>query len=77
MTRSRNHLQGHPPKCAECGSLASVHVALIEPGDPGKGHTWLCGSCEYLRENPDAKRGEAPGLPINMRPKRKQKETLF
>lgn len=74
--RSRNQFQGRPPKCSKCGTL-DCHVALVVPGDPKSGHFWLCGSCELLRENPDAVTGAMPGLPIKERAKPKQKERLW
>ena len=65
---------GKAPFCADCGSL-EAHVV-----SRGEGSLWLCGSCEYLRENPDAATMEHPqGLPRSW-PKgrgKPQKESLF
>lgn len=38
-------------------------------------HEWWCGSCEYLRKNPDAPK--AKPVPREARPKRLQRERLF
>jgi len=63
------------PFCADCGS-ARCHVVSREGG----AMIWLCGSCETLRNDPEAKRTEhPPGLPQTW-PKgrgKPQKETLF
>lgn len=74
--RKRNALEGKPAKCSGCGK-AEAHVVLRVAGDPDKGHDWLCGSCEYLRANPEAKTGPVVKLPIDMRRRPLQKETLF
>lgn len=67
------------PKCQDCGS-ARCHVVSRADG----AMTWLCGSCETLRNDPNAKLRKPPdgadGLPINwpVRTKKKpQKESLF
>lgn len=66
---------GRAPFCADCRS-ADCHVV---PQDHG-GMVWLCGSCEALRNNPDAPRlTNPPGLPSSW-PKgrgKPQKESLF
>jgi len=64
------------PKCQDCGS-GRCHAVLTDYG----GHLWLCGSCEMLRNEPEAKLREHPdGLPGTW-PKRgrgkPQKESLF
>ena len=68
-----------PPRCAECG--ASQPSAVLRPGvEPDKqggkySHEWLCGSCLYRRDHPDA--APAKPLPRERRAVRLQKETLF
>lgn len=62
------------PKCADCG-CANPHAVLRNPDWPDYGYTWLCGSCEYRRLNPDA-RPYVP-LPHERRAKPVQKERLF
>lgn len=62
------------PVCHDCGK-GGAHVT---PHPSGTGVFWLCGSCELLRENPEAKKGRVVrGLPIEGRPAKLQKETLF
>lgn len=79
MARARNSLQGKPPKCSKCGK-APAHVTLREPGDPKSGNTWLCASCELLRENPAATIAPVPEIKDGVLAGRKrplQKERLF
>jgi len=57
------------PKCHDCGA-ATLRVVAVD-----KGHQFVCTSCEYLREHPDAPR--AVKMPNERRPKRLQTETLF
>jgi hypothetical protein len=68
------------PFCEDCGSL-DCHVVERVAGSHGEfGHLWLCGSCEYLRANPDApKQTVRPGLPSTWPHGRgkPQKERLF
>jgi hypothetical protein len=57
------------PKCCDCGE------GDVFPYHVGHGHIWLCGSCAYKREHPDAAPAvalprERPSLPL-------QGETLF
>ncbi len=71
--RARNSLQGKSPFCADCGSH-DAHVV----GNSSGGHLWLCGSCELLRANPDARLAtNPPGLPSTWPGRGKQKERLF
>ena len=82
---------GKAPFCHDCGS-ADCHVvgyegiATITDVNGVKTprgsiyNVWLCGSCEMLRANPEAKRmTHPPGLPGSWpsRAKVKQKEKLF
>jgi hypothetical protein len=90
MARGRVPPGGKAPFCNDCGG-ADCHVvgyegvATVTDVDGKKVaqgqvyHVWLCGSCEFLRENPDAQlRATPPGLPASWPTrKRKQKETLF
>lgn len=64
------------PKCQDCGTTDCHVVAIRDSAFHGKvlRHTFLCGSCEYLREHPEAPR--AVKLPRE-RTKRLQRETLF
>lgn len=66
---------GKAPFCADCGSSDAHAVS-----QPGGGIIWLCGSCEVLRNDPQAaRRSHPPGLPSNW-PKgrgKPQKEQLF
>jgi hypothetical protein len=58
-----------PPKCEDCG-CAQPHVVKLRENF----FVWLCGSCEFRREHPDAPK------PVKLpreRTKRLQKETLF
>jgi hypothetical protein len=58
------------PKCEVCGSRL-CHVV-----EAGRGwHIWLCGSCEYRREHPDAPRPAL--LPWERRARPLQEERLF
>lgn len=67
-----------PPRCSECGD--SKPMAMLRPGATpdaiggASSHEWICGTCVYLRDHPDAPR--AVKLPRE-RVKRLQKETLF
>jgi hypothetical protein len=70
------------PSCADCGT-ANCHLVTVRFAPFGSEdyyYKWLCGSCEFLREHPDAEKLTHPsGLPVNW-PRRgqpKQKETLF
>jgi len=64
------------PFCADCKTTTGVHVVA-----QGQGSVWLCGSCEVLRADPNARRTEhPPGLPVTWprrRTKQPQKEQLF
>ena len=65
------------PFCTDCGT-ASCHVVTL----PSGAMIWLCGSCETLRNNPDAEKTKVPpGLPGTWpqrgRKGKPQKETLF
>lgn len=47
------------PKCHDCGTRKCHAVNL-----PMGGIVWLCGSCEVLRDDPEAAKGKVPpGLP--------------
>jgi hypothetical protein len=63
------------PKCADCGSHSDVHAATNPGTIPGTSvsNVWLCGSCEYRREHPDAIRL----VPPLRKPKVPQAEVLF
>jgi hypothetical protein len=65
------------PFCHDCGAGSPNVVSL-----PGGGSIWLCGSCEVLRNDPEAaKVNHPPGLPATWpqrgRRGKPQKETLF
>jgi hypothetical protein len=63
------------PKCRDCKTADCHVVALRDPLYPDRlRHVFLCGSCEYRLDHPDAPR------PVKLpreRSKRLQKETLF
>jgi hypothetical protein len=71
----RTALDGAAPFCSVCRS-ATAHVVSRVPGDPSKGHDWLCGSCEWKRDHPETETKPAPDLPVKHRVPL-QKETLF
>jgi len=67
-----------PPHCAKCGDPKPMPM-LREGAEPDRqggatSHLWICGSCLYLRDHPDAPR--AVRLPRE-RSKRLQREQLF
>lgn len=57
-----------PAHCVDCGSSGHTHPYSNGSG----GYTWLCGSCRYKREHPEA-------APIQKfrKPRQPQKETLL
>lgn len=66
---------GKAPFCADCGGAD----CFPWPNGVG-GHDWLCGSCKWVRDNPDAPRAQhPPGLPSTWRARRgkPQKDSLF
>jgi hypothetical protein len=65
------------PFCTDCGG-GNAHVVSL----PNGGSIWLCGSCEVLRNDPEAPRRKVPeGLPGTWpqrgRKGKPQKESLF
>jgi hypothetical protein len=63
------------PKCRGCGNRTDRVVSLRDsPLDIAR-HVWECANCEYLRLNPDAKRGIS--YPREMPKAKLQKETLL
>lgn len=63
------HPNDKPPHCKDCGIGGPVHPW---PNDGG-GHVWLCGSCAYKRQHPEA----TPMPPKSRAPKIPQKESLL
>jgi hypothetical protein len=62
------------PKCRDCGARTARVVTIPSRVVSEVRHEWLCASCEYLREHPDAPRFVKPP---RERAKRLQKETLL
>lgn len=69
--RSVSQGLGRKARCEDCGSAACFPYRVAGR----QGYVWLCGSCFFLLEHPDASR--ATPLPRERRAKRLQKETLF
>jgi ribosomal protein S27AE len=53
------------PKCSKCGTGRDVQLAPRPGQIPGAAHAqrWICGSCLYLEDHPDAARVEPPSKP--------------
>ena len=54
------------PKCEKCGKLSDVHAVShhgVIPGSYG-GYRWICATCEYLEERPDARRITEPARDV-------------
>jgi hypothetical protein len=69
---------GRMPRCQDCGAPNPHAVGVwrfTDKGGKALAHEWVCGSCEYLREHPNARPAIAP--PREQRPKRLQKESLL
>jgi hypothetical protein len=64
------------PKCCGCGqrTYSVVTAGTYSVLSTETRHEWLCASCEYLREHPDAPRAIKPP---RERTRRLQKETLL
>lgn len=63
--------QPRKPSCAECGDGQPMAYST----NGGQTHRWLCGSCVYKIEHPEAP--ASPLKPASRGVVRKQKETLF
>ena len=57
-------------RCKDCGGVEARVVA-----NATREHVWLCASCEFRREHPDATPATLP--PRERRAKALQKERLF
>lgn len=64
------------PRCADCKARTERVIVERRDDNPANERSYfLCASCEYLREHPDATRYVPP--PRERRPKGLQKEVLF
>jgi len=63
------------PRCHKCGSTADVSYAPHAHTIPGAAHggRWICASCLYLEDHPEAVRVRPP----LRKPKVPQVETLW
>ena len=71
-----------PPRCADCGKpnprvfgIPLVRVVIDDREIVKVRHVWLCASCEYRREHPEAL--PARPTPSAMKPAKLQDERLF